>query len=134
MRTRANNPSADASAGRIASYLQREHRSGCVDPAVVVFVLKADPRGVERLGAFLPDGSIVDLQTAHMSMRGRPAAVFRDRTAFRIANAEACALAREVLAWVDTQRPPGTSLKADLVRVVDEHPETGTPTGRRAPP
>lgn len=105
-----------------------------MDPRIVVFILRADPRGVERLGAFLPDGSVVDLQTAHMSMRGRPSPLFRDRTAFRIATADACTLAHEVLAWVDTERPPGTALKPELVRVVDEHPETGMPTGRRAPP
>lgn len=106
-----------------------------MDPRVVVFTLKADPNPVERLGAFLPDGSIVDLQSAHLSMRGRPSPLLRDRTAFRIANAEACALARDVLAWVSTERPPGTALKPDLVRVLDEAPEAGAPPmGRRAPP
>lgn len=106
-----------------------------MDLRIVVFVLRADPKGVERLGAFLPDGSLVDLQTAHMSMRGRPTAVFRDRTAYRLANDEARALAREVTAWVDSQRPPGTALKPELVRVVDETPEAGAPpVGRRPPP
>lgn len=106
-----------------------------METRVVVFVLHADPKAVERLGAFLADGSVVDLQAAHMSMRGRPAPVFRDRTSFRLANAEALALARDVAAWVETQRPPGTALKPDLVRVVDERPESGaSPMGRRAPP
>lgn len=102
---------------------------------IVVFVLRADPKGVERLGAFLADGSVVDLQAAHMSMRGRPAPVFRDRTSLRLANAEAMALAHEVTGWVDSQRPPGTALNADLVRVVDESPASGVaPAGRHAPP
>ena len=106
-----------------------------MDPRVVVFVLPSDPKAVERLGAFLPDGCLVDLQTAHMSMRGRPAPLFRDRTSFRLGAADAHALVREVVAWVDTQRPPGTALRADLVRVVDEHPEAGAPpVGRRGPP
>lgn len=105
-----------------------------MDPRIVVFVLRADPRGVERLGAHLPDGSIVDLQTAHLSMRGRPSPLFRDRTAYRLASDEARAVARDVLAWVDSQRPPGTSVAPALARVVDEHPETGATPGRRAPP
>lgn len=104
-------------------------------PRVVVFVLKADPKGVERLGAFLPDGCMVDLQSAHMSMRGHPSPLFRDRTAFRISNAQALNLTREVVAWVTTERPPGTALASDLVRVVDEHPEAGAPpAGRHGPP
>ncbi|HVM46265.1 MAG TPA: hypothetical protein VM582_10045 [Candidatus Thermoplasmatota archaeon] len=106
-----------------------------MDPRVVLFVLKADPLPVERLGAFLPDGSIVDLQAAHMSMRGRPSPLLRDRTCYCVANSEARALVREIVAWVDTQRAPGTAVSADLVRVVDEHPEAGAPpVGRRAPP
>lgn len=106
-----------------------------MDPRIVVFVLNADPKCIERLGAFLPDGCLVDLQAAHMSMRGRPSAVFRDRTSFRLANDEARTLAGEIVAWVDTQRAPGTALKADLIRVVDEHPEAGAPPmGRRPPP
>ena len=106
-----------------------------MDLRVVVFVLPADPNPVERLGAFLPDGCLVDLQAAHMSMRGRPAPLFRDRTSFRLGGTDAMRLAREVVGWVDTQRPPGTALRADLVRVVDEHPEAGAPPmGRRGPP
>lgn len=102
---------------------------------VVIYTLKAEPNPVERLGAFLADGHLVDLQAAHMSMRGRPAPLFRDRTSFRLANGDALALAQDVLAWVATQRPPGTCLKPELVRVVDEHPEAGAPPmGRRAPP
>lgn len=106
-----------------------------MDARVVVFVLNADPKGIERLGAFLPDGCIVDLQAAHMSMRGRPSPLFRDRTAFRLANDEARSLAREIVQWVDSQRPPGTALDPKLARVVDEHPEAGAPPmGRRPPP
>lgn len=106
-----------------------------MDPRVVVFVLKADPKGVERLGAFLPDGSLVDLQAAHLSMRGRPSPLLRDRTAFRVAHADACSLIRDVVAWVDTERPLGTALDPELVRVVDERPEAGAPPmGRRPPP
>lgn len=106
-----------------------------MDPRIVLFVLNADPKGVERLGAFLPDGCIVDLQAAHMSMRGHPSPLLRDRTSFRLAHEGACALAREIIAWVDSQRAPGTALKPDLVRVVDEHPEAGAPPiGQRAPP
>jgi hypothetical protein len=106
-----------------------------VDAKVVVFVLRADPNPVERLGAFLPDGCIVDLQSAHVSMRGRPSPLLRDRTAFRVANGEATLVAREVLAWVDTQRAPGLALKPELARVVDEVPEAGAgPVGTRGPP
>ena len=106
-----------------------------MDPRIVVFVLNADPKAVERLGAFLSDGCLVDLQAAHMSMRGHPSPLLRDRTAFRLVAKDAAALAREVVAWVDTQRAPGTALDAKLVRVVDEHPEAGAPPmGRRAPP
>lgn len=100
-----------------------------------MFVLKADPNPVERLGAHLADGSIVDLQAAHMSMLGRPSPLFRDRTAFRLKNAEALRVAEDVLAWVATERPPGTALRGDLARVVDEDPaRDGAPAGRRAPP
>lgn len=104
-------------------------------PRVVVFVLHADPHRVERLGAFLPDGCMVDLQAAHMSLRGRPAPLFRDRTAYRLQTDAARTLAQEVLGWVDTQRPPGTALKPEMVRVVDDAPEAGAPPmGRRGPP
>lgn len=104
-------------------------------PRVFVFVLRTDPHGVERLGAFLKDGSIVDLQAAHLSMRGRPCALFRDRTAFRLKNEEALRLAHDVVTWVDTERPPGTVLRTDLARVVDDEPaREGAPAGRRAPP
>lgn len=106
-----------------------------MDPKVVVFVLNADPNPVERLGAFLPDGSLVDLQSAHLSMRGHPSPLLRDRTSFRVANGEATRLVRDVVAWVDSQRAPGTALKPGLARVVDEMPEAGAgPIGRRAPP
>lgn len=106
-----------------------------MDPKVVVFVLKADPNPVERLGAFLPDGCLVDLQSAHLSMRGRPSPLLRDRTSFRVANGEASAVAREVLAWVDSQRAPGLALKPGLARIVDEMPEAGAPPrGTRGPP
>lgn len=103
-------------------------------PRVVVFVLNADPNPVERLGAYLPDGSLVDLQAAHMSMRGRPAPLLRDRTSFRLGAADARSLAQEVIAWVDSQRPPGTALKAELVRVVAEDAASSAPTGTRPPP
>lgn len=106
-----------------------------MEPKVVVFTLKADPNPVERLGAFLPDGSIVDLQSAHVSMRGHPHPLLRDRTAYRVANAEARGVAADVLSWVNSQRPPGTALKPDLARIVDEMPEAGAPpNGRRGPP
>lgn len=102
---------------------------------MVVFVLNADPKAAERLGAFLPDGCLVDLQAAHMSMRGRPSPLLRDRTAFRLANDDARAVIQEIVAWVDSQRPPGTALRSEHVRVVDERPEAGAPpTGRRPPP
>ena len=100
-----------------------------------MFVLRADANARERLGAFLPDGCIVDLQAAHVSMRGHPSPLFRDRTAFTLKHDAAQGLAMDVLAWVETQRAPGTALKAELVRIVDEHPEAGAPpTGRRGPP
>lgn len=106
-----------------------------MEPRVIVYTLKAEPNPVERLGAFLPDGCLVDLQAAHMSMRGRPAPLFRDRTSYRLAREDACALAQEVLTWVDSQRPPGTALKPELIRVVDDTPEAGAPpVGRRGPP
>lgn len=106
-----------------------------MDPRTVVFVLNADPKGVERLGAFLPDGCLVDLQAAHVSMRGRPSHLLRDRTAYRLAQAEAQSLIREIVAWVDSQRPPGTALRPEHVRVVDDRPEAGAPPmGRRPPP
>lgn len=104
-------------------------------PRVVVFVLHADPNPVERLGAPLPDGSLVDLQAAHLSMFGRPSALFRDRTAFRLKNEDALRLAHDVVEWASSQRPPGVVVRADLMRVVDEHPaREGAPAGRRAPP
>ncbi|HUR67693.1 MAG TPA: hypothetical protein VM370_00475 [Candidatus Thermoplasmatota archaeon] len=106
-----------------------------MEPRIVLFCLRADPHPVERLGAFLPDGCLVDLQTAHMSMRGRPAPLFRDRTSFRLASEDARRLAREVLAWVDSQRAPGTALDPKLARIVDEHPDAGAPpVGNRGPP
>ena len=89
-------------------------------PRVVLFALKADPNPVERLGSFLPDGSLVDLQAAHLSMRGRPSAFLRDRTAYRLGGEGARAILHEVLAWVETQRAPGTALPAEKARLLDE--------------
>lgn len=86
----------------------------------MMFTLKADPNPVERLGAFLPDGCLVDLQAAHLSMRGHVSPFLRDRTAFRLGGEGARALARDVLGWVDTQRAPGTALPADRARVLEE--------------
>lgn len=110
-------------------------RSTSVASPVFVFVLKADPHGVERLGGRLDDGSIVDLQAAHLSMLGRPSALFRDRTAFRLRTGDAVKLAGEVLAWVETERPPGTMVRDEHAKVVDHEPaREGAPAGRRAPP
>lgn len=89
-------------------------------PRVVLFSLKADPNPVERLGSFLPDGSLVDLQAAHLSMRGRPSAYLRDCTAFRLGGEGSRAIIQEVLAWVETQRAPGTALPPDKARLLAE--------------
>lgn len=94
--------------------------SGRGVPRVVVFVLTSDPKGVERLGSYLADGSLVDLQAAHFSMRERPSPLLRDRTAFRLGGEASHRVARDVLAWVETERPPGLALPPASGRVVEE--------------
>lgn len=89
-------------------------------PRVVTFCLHADPSPMERLGAFLPDGCLVDLQAAHLSMRGHTSPLLRDSAAFGHGGGAARALAVEILAWVDTQRAPGTALPPDKARILEE--------------
>lgn len=91
-------------------------------PRVFVFVLKADPNPLERLGACLPDGRLVDLQAAHVSMRGVTSPYLRDRTAFRLGGAASSDTVQKVVEWVDSQRPPGLHLPSDRARVVEELP------------
>lgn len=89
-------------------------------PRIVVFVLTSDPKGVERLGSYLPDGSLVDLQAAHFSMREKPSPFLRDRTSYRLGGEASRRTVQDVLAWVDTERPPGLALPAAKGRVVEE--------------
>jgi hypothetical protein len=88
-------------------------------PKVVLFVTRSDPQSRERLGGYLPDGNLVDLQTGHMAMKGGPSPFLRDRTAFTYGLDGALAAAREVLAWVDTERPPGVIVPERNARVVE---------------
>lgn len=74
---------------------------------VVLFTTKTDPASRERLGAYLADGRLVDLQAAHMAMRGVPSPYFRDRTSYTFGAGPAAAAAQSVLTWVTTQEPPG---------------------------
>lgn len=54
----------------------------------------------QSVGARLADGSVVDLQAAHVAQRGRPSPHLRDVTSFRLAAAYGADLARELLAAV----------------------------------
>jgi len=76
-------------------------------PRLVLFTTKTDPMSRERLGGFLGDGHLVDLQSAHVAMHGHPSPYLRDRTAFAFGREPALATVVDVLAWVDSQRPPG---------------------------
>lgn len=88
------------------------------DWELVRFVLTADPERMARLGAKLPDGAtIVDLQAGHFAMRGAPSPHFRDTSSFRLAGAHAADVADEVVDWVTSQRPPGTTARVDDVRI-----------------
>lgn len=86
---------------------------------VVTFILNADPEGLPRLGARLPDGqTLVDLQAGHFAMTESPNPLLRDRESFQRGGDHARETARKVLDWVATQRPPGTTVAVDRVRVL----------------
>ncbi|MEA3202244.1 MAG: hypothetical protein QOE90_3672 [Thermoplasmata archaeon] len=76
-------------------------------PRVVLFTTKTDPQARERIGAYLPDGRLVDLQAGHMAMRGVPSPFLRDRTSFTFGAMPAAQCVDQVLAWVTSQEPPG---------------------------
>ena len=50
-----------------------------------------------RLGAKLPDGRVVDLQAAHVALRGSTSPHFRDPTSYRLSAAYGNDLVRELL-------------------------------------
>ncbi|GEM_PF-4642776 len=86
---------------------------------VVLFITRSDPQGRERLGAYLPDGRLVDLQAGHMAMRGVPSPFLRDRTAFTFGAGPAAATVEQVLAWVASQQPPGVLVPDRNVQVTE---------------
>jgi hypothetical protein len=86
---------------------------------VVLFTTRSDTSGRERLGAYLPDGRLVDLQAGHMAMRGGPSPFLRDRTSFTFGAGRASAAAEQVLAWVATQDPPGVLVPERNVHVTE---------------
>jgi hypothetical protein len=88
-------------------------------PRVVLFTTRTDPQCRERLGAYLPDGRLVDLQAGHMAMRGVPSPFLRDRTAFTFGAGPAAATAEHVLAWVATEQPPGVVVPERNVHVTE---------------
>lgn len=86
---------------------------------VVTFVLNADPDGMPRLGAPLPDGqTLVDLQAGHFAMTESPHPLLRDPESYRRGGDQAKEAARKVVAWVASQRPPGTTVAVERVRLL----------------
>lgn len=86
---------------------------------IVEFVHQADPHATHRVGAMLPDGrTLVDLQGGHFAMTGAPHPHLKDLTAFQAGGEHAAQVAKSVVEWVATQRPPGTTTTVDSVRRV----------------
>ena len=50
------------------------------------------------VGAKLPDGTVVDLQAAHVKMHGAPSPHFKDSVSFRLAASYGVDLVRELIA------------------------------------
>lgn len=88
-------------------------------PRIVLFVTTTDPASRERLGAYLPDGRLVDLQAGHMAMRGVPSPFLRDRTAFTFGTLRAVQAAEQVLDWVGSENPPGVCVPERNVQVTE---------------
>lgn len=51
----------------------------------------------QSIGARLSDGRVIDLQQAHVALRGKPSPHLRDATAFRLSAAYGHDLARELI-------------------------------------
>ncbi len=86
---------------------------------IVRYRLHADPFHDERLGVLLDAGNTVaDLQAAHMSMRGTPSPLLRDLEHFQQGGDAARALTEAVAAWVESQRPPGTTVPSAAASLV----------------
>lgn len=98
----------------------------------VAFVVTADPPGAApRMGAQLDDGTVVDLQAARFAMRGSLDPAFADRDSFVAAGPRAAQAAREVVEWVRSQAPPGTTVAPANVRLRGEplRDDAGRSTG-----
>lgn len=52
----------------------------------------------QSLGAKLPDGTVVDLQAAHVKAHGIPSPHFKDSVSFRLAASYGVDLVRELIA------------------------------------
>jgi hypothetical protein len=85
---------------------------------IVPFVQASDPHHLPRLGAVLEDDTLVDLQAGHFAMTGRPATLFADADAFARSGGAGVELAARVVAWVASQRPPGTTTTLGAVRAL----------------
>lgn len=86
---------------------------------MIRFVHRADPLPQPRLGALIDDDSaVVDLQAAHLSMRGGVSPWFRDEETWRSGGESAREVAASVVEWVKSQRPPGTLARTKDVKLL----------------
>lgn len=87
---------------------------------ILAFVHVADPYSEPRLGALLDDGrTVVDLEAAHFAMTEAPHPQLHSLTSFRQGGDHAREVAQRVVAWVRTQRPPGTTTSLERVRTLE---------------
>ena len=69
------------------------------------------------MGARLADGrTLIDLQAAHVALKGCPCPHLRDPTAFRLAASHGADLAAELVAFVTARWPAGTFVRLDDAR------------------
>lgn len=60
-------------------------------------IIRIATESAPRLGARLPDGRVVDLQAAHVALRGSTSPHLRDATSYRLSAAYGNDLVRELL-------------------------------------
>lgn len=78
-----------------------------------------DEPGDVRLAALLPDGeTLVDLQAAHVALKGRASPHLRSVASFRLAAAYARDLAEELVLYAARQASPPIVARASAVATV----------------